>query len=312
MAVTNTEIPKNFDEIEPLLETNIKYITSMVITSRKLFFYDTCAFRTHSNLSGKGMNRLTDYFKKQGGKVIITRCILMELASSSGTINEEYTGYLKFLFDEGIKVILLDEEYLFDILSECFSTNVKVNEYLTWVVRMSKSPVSKVTKTLNSDTKLSEEVLGGKNSNQSDIYRRFFAAVRGNKEHSDNLGEELIGICAYILSHLPGVKDGKLCIITDDKGAADKIDALMRRTNSQYKGSKIIIFSTLKLVQHMYQEHMELTEDDMIEILSQGTSGRVVVMGTTVYDLAVDLKISMTSKELAKKIMEPNGINIVF
>ena len=35
-------------------------------------------------------------------------------------------------------------------------------------------------------------------------------------------------------------------------------------------------------------------------------------MGTTAFDLSVDDKISMTSRELVQKIMEPNGINIVF
>jgi len=312
MAAAYTEIPYNYDEIEPLLETCIDDIKRAFINSKTLYFYDTCSFRIHSNLPRNGMSKLTDYFKKQGGKIIITRCVLMELASSSGIINGEYINYLRFLFDEGIKVFLLNEESLFDILSECFSTNAKVNEYLTWAVRMSKSPVSTITQTLSSDTKLSEEIIGGKNSNRSDLYRRFFASVRRNKEQGDNLGEELIGICVHILSHLPGMKDGKLCVVTDDKGAAGKIDSLMKRTNSQFRGSKIILFSTPKLVQHIYQAYRELTEDEMAEILSQGTSDKVTVMGTTAYDLAVNLKISMTCRELAQKIIEPNGINILF
>ena len=259
MAAAYTEIPHNYDEIAPFLETRIDYIRRSVISSKPLYFYDTCSFRIHSNLSGNGMDKLTDYFKKQGGEIIITRCVLMELASGSGIINEEYINYLKFLFDKGIEVFLLNEESLFDILSECFSTNAKVNEYLTWAVRMSKSPVSTITQTLRNDTKLSEEIIERKNPGQSDLYRRFFASVRSNKEQGDNLGEELIGICVHILSHLPGMKDGKLCVVTDDKGAAGKIDALMRRTNSQFRGSKIILFSTPKLVQHTYQAYRELS-----------------------------------------------------
>ena len=45
---------------------------------------------------------------------------------------------------------------------------------------------------------------------------------------------------------------------------------------------------------------------------SKGASGKIVVMGTTAFDLSVDEKISMTGKELVQKIIEPNGINIVF
>ena len=156
------------------------------------------------------------------------------------------------------------------------------------------------------------EVLEGKNLQQSDVYDRFFTAVRGNKEHDDNLGEELIAICVHILSHLPGVYDGKLCVMTDDKGAAAKIDSVMKKTDVRNRGVKIALFSTPKLVQHMFQEQIEISEDEMVTILSQGASGKIVVMGITAYDFDVNRSISMTSRELAHKIMEPNGILIVF
>lgn len=50
----------------------------------------------------------------------------------------------------------------------------------------------------------------------------------------------------------------------------------------------------------------------MINPISQGASGNITVMGTTAFDLKEDEKLSMTSSELVEKIMEPNGINIVF
>ena len=84
---------------------------------------------------------------------------------------------------------------------------------------MIKSPISTITETLKNDAKLSREVLSGQNLNSSDIYSRFFSSVRNNKESADDLGEELIGICIHILSHLPGMRDVKICMITDDKGA---------------------------------------------------------------------------------------------
>ena len=73
------------------------------------------------------------------------------------------------------------------------------------------------------EEKLYSEVIEGKNLRQSDLYSRFFSAARVNKEHADNLGEELIAICVHILSHMVGIKDGKLCVRTDDKGASGKI-----------------------------------------------------------------------------------------
>ncbi len=101
-------------------------------------------------------------------------------------------------------------------------------------------------------------------------------------------------------------------MLTDDKGAAGKIDSVMRKTNPKKRGSKIIIFSTPKLVQHMFWEHIEMTEDEMVSILMQGPSGNIGVMGITDFDLVVDTKISLSGRDLARKIMEPDGIKIMF
>lgn len=312
MTSMYTETPDNYTEISPFIETDIKTISSAIIAAKKVLFYDTCSFRAHSNLSAERMSILADYYNSKGSIVVITRCILMELASTGKSINTEYINYLRVLHSAGIKVILLDEESLFDILSMCFSTNSIINEYLMWAVRLNHPPASRITYTLANNKKLYREVIEGKNLNESGIYKRFFSEVRANKEHSDNLGEELICICTYILSYLPGINDGKLCIITDDKEAAGKIDNMMKKIKPEYKGAKVLLFSTPKLVQYMYQDYVELSEEDMTEIISAGNSGNVVVMGTTPYDLKVNPKISMTAKDLVNKIIEPNGINIVF
>lgn len=312
MATTYTESPSNFCEVESFVETEISEIKSIFFSIEKVFFYDACSFQRHSNLADKEKDILINYYCERGIAVFITRCILMELASDQHKLIEKYIAFIKSMNDAGVPVILYNEEFTYDILSECFSSNDKINEYLMWAVRMVKSPVSTIEETLKSDTKLHSEVIEGKSVKASDLYKRFFTTVRGNKEHHDNLGEELISICVHILSYLPGVFDGKLCVLTDDKGAAGKIDSVMRRTNPQNRGSKIILFSTPKFVQHMFQEHVEMSEEAMINLISQGRIGNITVMGITAFDLKVDEKISMTSRELVQKIMKPNGIKIVF
>lgn len=312
MATAYTESPSNFCEVESFVETEISEIKSIFFSIEKVFFYDACSFQRHSNLADKEKDILINYYCERGIAVFITRCILMELASDQHKLIEKYIAFIKSMNDAGVPVILYNEEFTYDILSECFSSNDKINEYLTWAVRMVKSPVSTIEETLKSDAKLYSEVIEGKTVKSSDLYKRFFTTVRGNKEHHDNLGEELISICVHILSYLPGVFDGKLCVLTDDKGAAGKIDSVMRRTNPQNRGSKIILFSTPKFVQHMFQEHVEMSEEAMINLISQGRTGNITVMGITAFDLKVDEKISMTSRELVQKIMEPNGIKIVF
>ena len=312
MAATYAENPGNFCEIEAFVETQMKEMKNIFFSAERVFFYDACSFQRHSNLADKEKNILIRYFKERGIAIFISRCILMELASDQHKLTEEYIEFFKSMNGAGVKVVIFNEEYTYDILSECFSTNEKINEYLMWAVRTVKSPVSTIEETLKADKKLTSEVIEGKNLKSSDLYQRFFTAVRGNKEHEDNLGEELISICVHILSYMPGVYDGKLCVLTDDKGTVGKIGSVKRRTNPHNRGAGIIVFSTPKLVQYMFQEHVEISEDEMINLISQGASGNIVVMGTTAFDLKVDEKISMPSRKLVQKIMEPNGINIVF
>lgn len=312
MAAAYTENPDNYCEIEASICSEIQEIKNIFFRAEKVLFYDTCSFQRHSNLAEKEKSILIKYFREQGIAIFITRCILMEMAGDRHKLTEKCIDFIKKLHGAGVKVVIFNEEYTYDILSECFSTIDKTNEYLMWAVRMVKTPVSTIAATLKTDEKLNSEVIEGKNLKSSDLYQRFFSAVRGNKEHEDNLGEELISICVHILSYLPGVFDGKLCVLTDDKGAVGKIDSVMRKTNLQNRGSRIILYSTPKLVQHMFQEHVELSEDDMVNIISQGASGNITVMGITAFDLIVDDKISMPCRDLVQKIMKPNGIKIVF
>ena len=125
------------------------------------------------------------------------------------------------------------------------------------------------------------------------------------------MGEELLAICLHILSYMPGEGDGKFCVITDDKEAGSKIDALFKATAKQHRGKKIIIFSTPKLVQVLHRENILVNREDIKTILSTGRDGNIVVLGTLIFDIR-SKDISISSDELADLIMQPNGINIMF
>ena len=190
MPTTYTETPDNFNEIGTFVEKEINGIKKIFYLAQRVIFYDAYSFQRHSHLPDKEIKVLMNYYKIHGTVVFITKCILMELASDRHSLAEEYIAFIKKMAEAEIKVVIFNEEYTYDILLECFSTNERINEYLSWAVRMVKSPVSTITETLKNDEKLTAEVLEGKNLRQSDIYRRFFATVRENKEHADNLGEE--------------------------------------------------------------------------------------------------------------------------
>lgn len=311
MAINYTDNPHNVSEITPCVITEKEKIVTEIFGKSKCYFYDTCSFRRHANLDETHAEYFLKYIKNQNGVVIITRCILMELASHSGILNTEYIAYMKRISDAGITVLIVYEEDLFSVMEVCFSTNATINEYLCWAVRTIIGPVSTITETLEKNGAINNEVIKGKNLDNSGVYKRFFEAVRANKESGDNLGEELLAICLHILSHIPGEGEGKFCIITDDKGAAGKIDAMFRKTAKQHSGKAIGIFSTPKLVQVLYRENILLGGEHIKEILGAGTGGNVTVLGIRIYDIR-GKEISLSKDDLADLIMQPNGINIFF
>lgn len=311
MAGGYTDTPDNMAEMISNVITDRRRIIAEILGKQKCFFYDTCSFRRHANLNSVEAEYLLTYIKAQNGIVVITRCILMELASHSGALNREYVEYIKHITEFGISVLLIYEEDLFSVMEVAFSTNAAINRYLCWSVRTIKSPVSTITETLDQDKSIHDEVIKGRNLDNGDVYKRFFEAVRGNKKSGDNLGEELLAICLHILSYLPGEKDGKFCLITDDRGAAGKIDTLFKQTAEQYKGQKIPIFSTPKLVQILHREHILGEGEHIRSMLSAGTDGNISILGTQIYDIRARM-ISLGSQELADLIVQPNGINIIF
>lgn len=308
MANVYKEVPDNWSELGPYV--NRGQLTEDIFQKKKCFFYDTCSFRYHANMAEESINSIFAYIKDQDGIIVITRCILMELASSSGIMNPEYILYCQKISQSGLSLYVIYEEELFHIMETCFSTNASINNLLAWSVRMMKGPVSTIKKTLDEDESLNDVVIKGRNLDNKGVYERFFPAVRANKESGDNLGEELLGICLHILSQLPGEEDGKFCIITDDKEAAGKIDGLFKKTNRQFQGKKIIIFSTPKLAQILYTEEYVTDRDLLVEVLKFGRSGNIKVLGTQIYDLKSN-EISLSCEEMADQIMS-KCIHITF
>lgn len=311
MAVSYTDNPHNISEIIPYVTMEKEKIAAEIIGSSKCYFYDTCSFRRHANLDGAQVECFFKYMKNQNSVVVITRCILMELASHSKVLNREYIEYIKRIHDFGITVLLIYEEDLFSVMEVCFSTNKAINDYLCWAVRTIKGPVSTITETLEKNDSINNEVIKGKNLDHSGVYKRFFEAVRANKESGDNLGEEVLAICLHILSHIPGEDNGKFCVITDDKGAASKIDAMFKKTAKQHRGKSIGIFSTPKLVQILYRENILHDRECLKGMLGAGIDGNIVVLGMLVYDIR-GREISLSRDELTDLIMQQNGIIIFF
>ena len=312
MSTVYSDIPHNWNLVEGSVICDSQEIIEKLFLAEKVLFYDTCSFRYHSNLKEVNKKQLAEFFLQKKMVIVLAKTIIMELASYSGFLEKSYIDFIKELRESGITIITLKEENLFELLSVCFSTNEAVNSYLLWAVRSLKAPVSTITETLQKDTLLNAEVKMGLHQASSDIYNHFFQKVRNNKESGDNLGEEILAICLHILSHVPGMKDGKLCVITEDKGGAGKINWLMQATNRYYKGARIIIYSTPKLIQTMIYSNIKINKEDLSSFLRADDGSNIVITGTTEYDFHSCRNISLTKSKLVELLMESGKINILF
>ncbi|MCD8149264.1 MAG: hypothetical protein LUE92_06825 [Clostridiales bacterium] len=310
MATSYAEIPNNFAEAELFTETDPAICADLILKARVCFFYDTCSFRLHSHMPH--VESLLEYIANKGGIIVITRCILMELASRSGYLNQEYLTYMKKISNYSVSLLVIYEEDILKLMNLCFSGQAVINDYLCWAVRLLiQNPVTAVREILNRNRTLYERVISGKNISDGRLYTEFFSTVRQEKQSGDSMGEELLAICLYILTHHPMAKDGKFCMVTEDKGALRKFKLILEKVSKWHSGRAMILYSTPKLIQQMYREKILNEKDTIEEMLLALGKGNIAVFGTRPQDLCVK-EISLSSRELAEKIASPNEININF
>lgn len=313
MATVYLEEQKNWSAVEAKVTTAMEKITdALLYRYQKVFFYDTCSFRGHSNMLPSDVDYIIKHIKSECGVVVITRCILMELASESGMLNQQYIKLIDRMVDvHGLEVIVMNEEDIFTVMSECFSTAEGINTYLVWAVRMLGVPTSTVESTLAGNMHLKRRLKDGKGLNSKNVFAEFFKAVRNNKVRSDNLGEELLAICLHILSYIPGEADYKYNIITEDKGARAVINNLFAKTQKQFSGKKIVIYSTPRLTKTMVEFNRINDVDSISRILGMGRVCDIKIFGT-LPDEFETTEHTFNTVNLAKLLMIPDGIDIRF
>lgn len=293
--------PHNFNEIAQYVVVEKHIIKSEIINAKKCYFYDACSFRKHAHL--KHPEYIFDFIKKFDGVIVITRCILMELASHSGILNSEYIEYIKNMYDTGLKALILYEEDLFDVLSLCFASNATINNYLSWAVKTVKSQISTIESTLKTNRTLLEDVIKKKDVADSTLFTRFFNEVRDNKESGDNLGEELIAMCVHLLANIPEGFNYKYVVMTDDKGAIGLINKVDKNVFEHEEIHAFSALTTTRLAQRLFEEKIICKKDQLEEVLfTVSLDNMLKILGSEEYDLKPEEK-TFTYNELAEKIM---------
>lgn len=310
MALLYSETPSNLNKILPLVITDYDRTVDLIFSSDKCIFYDACSFRYHSNFNKAGQKSIIDYIKSKNGIIVITNCILMELAGTSKKLNDLYISYIKNLFHNEVKVILFDEKYIFDILSEEYDSSVKINKIFSFAVRNFNSPIGTIRKTLNADKNL-KEILKGTNISKKSICADFFSKVKNNKESEDDLGEELVGICLYMLLHLSGEPSGKFVIISDDHEAASRISMGTKNIPANVSDKIITVLSTVRLLQNMINDDFISDASVIKNMLKKVISDKRKIYAAKQNDISAQ-QYSFTAEEIAALITNKNEIAIVY
>ena len=301
MTTVYVENPHNFHEISNFVIVDVEQICNKVIQAENCFFYDTCSFRKHANLNDN--EKIIRYVSLNGGLVIITRTILMELASQSGNLQEIYINYFEKMYSNGLIVAILNEEDIFHILAQCYSSNAKINAFLEYAIKTVKLKTGTVESTLEDDSSLKRKLMNGKSCSERSLFSSFFQTVRNNKESGDNLGEELLAVCLHLLANMPEAEEYKYKIFSDDRGAVALIGKVKKNCYTHSSKYAMTLLSTPKLVQLLYENGILGTKTEIEGLLNiSEDSGNITVFGSEKFDLnAVEKR--MTRSELAEKIL---------
>lgn len=309
MATSYTENPSNMADAMQYIISDKSRCVQEILLAKRCFFYDTCAFRKHANLNQP--IPLFEFVKRKNGVVIITRTIIMELASASNSLNTEYIDYLRKMHQYGLKVLVIYEEDAFDIMNQCFTSNAQINKALDVAIKVAKSTTGTISSVYKTDKQLREDIMSDNNTD-STLFERFFSTVRNNKVSGDNLGEEMIAICIHMLSNIPELHDYKYIVMTEDKGAIKTINKICKNIWNHSEKRTVTAVTTVALGQKIYQQNIITTRDQVHEFVTAGIRDDIIkIVASEEYDLEPQEK-TMSCSDIVDKIMMSYTMRIYY
>lgn len=294
--------PGNFEDIRNYVTTDVKVICEEIACAKKCYFYDTGAFRNHAILGG--YDYILNYIKSTSGIVVITRGVLMELCSGDGCIWREHIEYIKRMNCRGIKVLVIYEEDVFEILHTYCADVFEINRWLSWAVKLVKSKVGAVELVLGQNVDLRRMLLEKEGCKDSRIAEKLFCKVREFAYTGDNAGEEMLAICLHWLSRMRESESYKYVLLIDDKRAMGTFSKVMRNVREYCGMNTIAVCTTIKLFYLMRLNNIIYEEAEMIKMLKcVNRDGCIKVYCSEEYDLRPEEK-KMIVDTYVRKVFE--------
>lgn len=306
MTKVYKEIPNNFEDIQNYLEKD-NFIEE-IIRAKHCFFYDTCSIITHSNSINR--KKIVEYIKLKEGIVILTRTVLMELQNNSNVIEEQQVNYFKDLYDAKIKIILLNEEEIINILKEILTMSISdFNKLLGIAINEVSKFKGTIYEIKNTDSNELTKKMMDNRKNKREYYTEFFRFARSKKKSKDNLAEELMFICFIVLSRASVM--GKLVYLSNDLKSREIIISLNSFTGDKHDKIEPYQLTSAKMIYNLFKLNLIETKDEMLEMFNRTNSGNIKVYYLGEYD--INLKYgSFNQVDLVDHIFNKDDFRIIY
>ncbi len=273
--------PKNFDKLNGYVICDEKLVIEILLKSDSFLFYDTCSLRHHVKLSSP--QHIFEFIIANDALVILINMVVSELALDNGFLSKKDIDFIKGMHDAGIKVVVLAEEWLPDLLGMCYRSYEIVNGLISKAVKDVVPAHSDIRDWIKDKPEMYKEIMVGVASTNHNIGRNFFLGIKDRKKSGDDLGETIIALCTHLLMNVP-YGQMSFYILSDDKGAATLLGRLNTKRNDG--DIKVCFISTAKLCWVLNRKY-ELCDKEQVKALLSCISGedRISVSCTCEYDL---------------------------
>lgn len=204
--------PPEYADLLSAMITDKSVVIQALVNNSKIGFYDTCAIMHHCSFSDPSL--LSMYFRDRFDLLVLTRTVIMELSTSPSVVNS-VTTYLKQLKNDGVLIVVFDEEWILDVLKEDYThTDAEFNEKLKYGLKSTS-----FIPTIRCGVKCLDSYMSSL-KNRSEITNpnfctEVFLHFRSRKVSEDGLAENLIMLLTNFWCSCENAK--KFAIITNDR-----------------------------------------------------------------------------------------------
>jgi len=159
-------------------------------------------------------------------------------------------NYLKELYNNGVKIVLFDEEFVFDCIKEDYNfTKQEINTTLCHGICTIKS-IPAVKAIFDTEPENHTKYLPNNAPSSINYYRDFFSWIRCHKSSRDGLGESLAMLISYLFCSQPF---GDRIIISDDRRMWGNILNVRKQVKRHYDKNEPRIVTTPTILCGMFR-----------------------------------------------------------